>query len=153
MGPIENYFHRFRPIPRQRKDDWRQLGRFKALARREQWSDDERTEEWGNLQQAWTEVVEPEFEGSSIHHYQQLCDDLEIYPIPETVAECKHELKAVFVNIVDLVHYRKCGRKGPKAKRFAQLKLLRKYSREEKKCYPKESAKAEMLKVLLRVLF
>ena len=149
MDPIENYFDRFRPIPRQRKDDWRQLGRFNALARREKWSRHERTEEWENLQQAWTEVVEPEFEGSSIRHYQQLCDDLEIDPIPETVAECKNELKAVFVNIVDLVQYRRSGRKGPKSKRFAKLKLLQKYSFDEKKYYPKERAKAEMLKVLL----
>jgi len=151
MDPIESYFSGFSPV-RRGTDDWRQLQRFNALAKRERWDKEERSADYKRLQQAWTEAVESEFEGSSILHYQLLCGDLEIDPIPETVTECKSELKAVFVNIVDLMEYRRKGRRGQKPKRFAKLKQLQKYSLEKGKYYRKENAKAEMLRELLKPL-
>ena len=142
--PIESYFSGFSPVG-SGTDDWRQLQRFNALAKRERWDKEERSAEYKRLQQAWTEAVESDFEGSSILHYQLLCGDLEIDPIPETVTECKSELKAVFVNIVDLMEYCRKGRRGQQPKRFAKLKQLKKYSLENGKYYRKENAKAGVL--------
>jgi hypothetical protein len=153
MDPIENYFSRFARIRyHYSTKDWRQLERFDALSRRLNWSETKHERELRLLRQAWTEVAESEFQGSSILHYQTLCQDLDIDPIPETVSKCKRELRQVFVNIVDLVEYRRNGRKGQKPKRFPSLKKLKGYCKVEVKYYRKERAKAEMLRVLLKQL-
>ena len=152
MDPIESFFARFPRVLSDRTDDWRQLRRFNALAKRKSWDNTKRSEEFERLKQAWTEAAESEFEGSSISHYQRLCEDLEIHPLPETVTECKAELKTVFVNIVDLMEYRRRGRRGRKPRKFMTLEQLKEYSSEERKYYPKETAKAEMLRELLKEL-
>jgi hypothetical protein len=152
MDPIESYFSGFSPVRHRSTNDWRQLQRFNALCKRERWNKEKRNAEYKRLQQAWTEAVESEFEGSSILHYQLLCGDLQIDPIPEIVAECKSQLREVFVNLVDLMEYRRNGRRGLKPKRFAALEQLKEYSSEERKYYPKQNAKAEMLKELLKEL-
>jgi hypothetical protein len=154
MDPIESYFARFPQFRyKDSTKDWRQIQRFNALAKRLKWSKEERNTEFQILKEAWTGAVESEFEGVSILHYRALCQDLDIDPVPETVTECKHELSKVFVNIVDLMEYRRKGRRRRKPKQFADLEELREYSHDTKKYYPKENAKAEMLRVLLKVLF
>ena len=152
MDPVEAYFLRFPTFHYNPTGDWRQLGPFNALAKLKNWNKVERKKEFRLLQYAWTEAVESEFEGSSILHYQSLCEDLDIDPIPETVENCKAELRNVFVNIVDLMQYRRNRRRGEKPKQFAQLSDLKTYSSVQGKYYPKEQAKAEMLKELLKVL-
>jgi hypothetical protein len=119
MDPIESYFSRFSSLWHRRTNDWRQLQRFNSLAKRERGNKAKRNAQYKRLQQAWTEAVESEF------------GDLQINRIPETVAECKSQLRAVFVNIVDLVEYRKNGRRSRKPKRFENLKHLKKYSLEK----------------------
>jgi hypothetical protein len=154
--PIEAYFKRHPSFNHVPSRDWRQLDRFKALARHCGWTAEQRKDEKQKLKHAWTQVVESEFTGSSISHYQNLCHELDISPIPETVAECKNELKEVFVNIVDLVQYRKDRKRGLRARtptKFDSLEELREYSAVEEKYYPKENAKAEMLRELLKELF
>jgi hypothetical protein len=151
MDTIAEYFAEF-PLFRYRPNtDWRQLRSFNALAKQQGWTQEERDIEFRRLQGAWTGVVESEFGGSSLEHYQSLCEDLDIDPIPGSISECKSELKAVFVNIVDLMQYRRNGKEGG-AKRFHNLKGLKKYSQQYGKYYPKETAKAEMLQKLLKVL-
>jgi hypothetical protein len=99
--------------------------------------------------------VECEFSGSSISHYQSVCEDLDVTPIPQNVEECKAVLRRSFVNIVDLMQYR-ADRKGrrvaTKPRKFRTLNELKQYSRSSGKYYAKEEAKAEMLRELLRVL-
>jgi len=100
-------------------------------------------------------IVENEFQGSTLQHYQGLCQDLRIRNVPETVPECKEMLKGVFVNIVDLVQYRRDRDRGVvarKPRKFGSLEALRRYSEEESKYYPKDNAKSEMLRELLQVL-
>ena len=99
--------------------------------------------------------MESEFSGSSTSHYQSVCEDLDITPIPETVDECKAALRGIFVNIVDLMQYRtdrKRGRDIRKPRKFRTLKQLKDYSHEAGKFYNKEEAKADLLRELLRVL-
>jgi hypothetical protein len=152
MDTIDEYFASFPLFRYRRTTDWRQLRPFYTLARQQRWTKREREIEYRRLQEAWTGVVEPEFGGSSLEHYRSLCEDLDIDPIPGSISECKSDLKAVFVNIVDLMQYRRNGREGEKPKRFHNLKGLKKYSEDCRKYYPKESAKAEMLRELLKVL-
>src|SRR5579859_820850 len=152
---IAEYFAQYPSYSYVPGPDWRQIGAFNALAKELKWGQDERKRQFEVFKVTWTEVVEREFEDSSLEHYQTLCGDLNMYPIPDTVAECKAELKGVYVNIVDLVQYRKdrkAGRRYTRPRQFRNLKELSDYSNDEKKWYPVESAKAEMLKELLKVL-
>jgi hypothetical protein len=153
--PIEAFFERHPSFNYGRSQDWRQLDRFEALAEHCGWRQKKRKYEERKLKQAWTQVVESEFSGSTISHYQSLCQDLNISPIPATVPECKNELREVFVNIVDLVQYRRECQMGLRAKKpriFNSLQGLRDYSESKEKYYPRKDAKAEMLRELLKVL-
>jgi hypothetical protein len=152
MDAIDGYFAKFPQFRYTRTTDWRQLGPFNALAKYQSWTKEKKKIEFRRLKQAWTKVVEREFGDSSLGHYQSLCEDLDIDPIPETISECKGELRDVFVNIVDLMQYRRDRRKGQKPERFDNLEELKEYSQDCGKYYPKESAKAEMLRELLKVL-
>jgi hypothetical protein len=154
--PIAQYFARFPSFNYQPSLDWRQLGPFNALAKRLKWNDEHRKKEFKKFKRTWTTVVESEFSGSSLSHYQSVCRDLDISPIPDNVTECKAQLKDVFVNIVDLMQYRTDrrhqGRGARKPRKFESLEQLRKYSEQEGKYYNKQEAKAEMLRELLKVL-
>jgi len=152
MDPIDEFFARFSTFHYLPTKEWRQLAPFNDLADQEQWSKEKRKQEFRRLQRAWRKAVESEFEGSSISHYRSLCEDLEIDPIPSTVGACKQELRTVFVNIVDLMQYRRDRRRGRKPERFDNLEQLKQYSSDHGKYYPKESAKAEMLRELLKIL-
>ena len=152
MDQIDEFFARFPEFHYSPTEEWRQLAPFNALARQQNWNKKKRNQEFRRLKRAWQEVVESEFAGSSIFHYQSLCEDLEIDPIPNTVSECKRELRTIFVNIVDLMQYRRDGRTGRKPRRFNDVENLKEYSLSHGKYYPKESAKAEMLRELLKVL-
>jgi hypothetical protein len=152
MDSIDQYFARFRRFRYTRTADWRQLHPFNALARQQRWTEERRDIEFRLLQEAWTGVVESEFEGSSLDHYKRVCEDLNIDPIPESITKCKKKLRKVFVNIVDLMQYRLNGRRGEKPRRFKSLRGLKEYSFNCNKYYSKERAKAEMLRELLTQL-
>ena len=154
-NPIEEFFARYRSFKYRPSSDWRQLGPFNALAKQCKWSDERRKKEFKRFKRTWTKVVESEFSGSSLSHYQSLCRDLDIKPIPDSVSECKVQLKEVFVNIVDLMQYRTDLQKRKftrKPRKFQTLEQLREYSDQEGKYYSKTDAKAEMLRELLKVL-
>jgi hypothetical protein len=151
--PIEAYFAKFPSFSYRPSTDWRQLALFNSLANHCGWSKTHRKDEFNLFKETWTQVVESEFSGSSITHYQILCKDLDIDPVPDSVAGCKTVLREVFVNIVDLVQYRKdCqqGKIASKPQKFRSLKKLSQYTCDEGKYYPKENAKAEMLRELLK---
>jgi len=153
--PIAEYFARFSSFKYRPSLDWRQLGPFNALAKHLKWTDEHRKKEFKRFKRTWTTVVESEFTGSSLSHYQRVCQDLDIAPIPGDVAECKAQLKEVFVNIVDLMQYRtdrQKGRLARKPRKFGSLEELSAYSQGSQKYYNREEAKAEMLRELLKVL-
>jgi hypothetical protein len=150
--PIEAYFAKFPSFSYRPSTDWRQLAPFNSLANHLGWSKTHRKNEFNHFKETWTQVVESEFSGSSISHYQSLCKDLDIEPIPDSVAGCKTVLREVF-NIVDLVQYRKdCqqGKIASKPQKFRSLKQLSQYTSNENKYYSKHNAKAEMLRELLK---
>jgi hypothetical protein len=154
--PIEEYFAQypnFNFLPSTH--DWRQVGAFNSLAQELGWSQKHRQNEWKKFKNLWTRVAETEFSESTLEHYQTLCEDLDISPIPESVTACKNELRKVYVNIVDLVQYRKDKRhrrRARKVTKFDTLDELSDYSTSTWKWYPRETAKAEMLRELLKVL-
>ena len=153
--PIETYFARFPSFTYIPGPDWRQLRAFYDLADHFGWDDKRKRRERAQLKAAWVGIVETEFQGSTLQHYQGLCQDLRIRNVPDTVAECKEMLKGVFVNIVDLVQYRRDRDRGVmtrKPRKFGTLEELRRYSEEERKYYPRDNAKSEMLRELLQVL-
>jgi hypothetical protein len=135
--------------------DWRQIGAFNSLVAFKGWDQTTRKVEYEKLKATWTTVVEAEYSGSTLQHYQNLCDDLGINPIPGSVNECKRQLAGVFVNIVDLTQYRMDRRAGRGVSRpllHNDLEASRNYSNREKKWYPTENARSEMLRILLKVL-
>jgi hypothetical protein len=153
--PIADYFAQYPTFDYHPKaDDWRQKGAFNALAKQSGWSQAIRKEKYNEFKQTWYNVVETEFGESSLPHYQNLCRDLRISPVPDSIAGCKARLSSVFVNIVDLIQYRKDRAAGRRAALtlFESLEELRDYSEISQKSYPKQSAKAEMLRELLKVL-
>jgi hypothetical protein len=135
--------------------DWRQKRAFDALAGLKGWDQPTRKLEFEKFKATWTTFVEAEYSGFTLQHYQNLCDDLGINPIPGSVNECKRQLAGVFVNIVDLTQYRMDRRAGRWVSRpllHTDLEALRSYSNKEKKWYPPENTQSEMLRVLLKVL-
>src|SRR5271154_3813356 len=126
-NPIKEFFARYRSFKYRPSSDWRQLGPFNALAKHYKWSDERRKKEFKRFKRTRTRDVESEFSGSSLSHYQSLCKDLDIKPIPDTVSECKVQLKEVYVNIVDLMQYRPDHRKrrfARKPRKFRTLEQL-----------------------------
>lgn len=59
-------------------------------------------------------------------------------------------MKKTHVNIVDLMDSR---RTGNKVKKFPSEKQLVEYTLATKKVFPREEAKADVVKVLLKVIF
>jgi hypothetical protein len=153
---IDEYFARYPDFDfRPSLTDWRQIGQFNALAQTLGWSQERRRSEWEEFKRFWIDVVENEFEHSDLEHYQGLCQDLSIDPVPASITACKAALRNVYVNIVDLVQYRidrRARRRATRPIRFDSLEELSVYTEETKKWYPRETAKAEMLRELLKIL-
>jgi hypothetical protein len=155
--PIAEYFAQYPDFPYnpQASADFRQIDNFNRLAMAEGWSQARRNIEFDVLKRTWTTLVEEEYAGTSLDHYQCLCEDLDVDSIPETVNKCKDMLRTKFVNIIDLTTYRRdvaMGLDAAKPQTFGSLNELKEYSKAQKKWYPVETAKAEMLRELLRVL-
>ncbi|KAF2713282.1 hypothetical protein K504DRAFT_423776 [Pleomassaria siparia CBS 279.74] len=86
---------------------------------------------------------------SDIENWHKLCVAVYIEPLPATIEECKEKIKDVYVNLVDLV-----DTSGRDVELFSSLGELRKYTIENGKFFPKESAYAGgVLKSLLREIF
>jgi hypothetical protein len=155
--PIYAYFAQYPYFDfKPSHSDWRQIDCFNALAQFEDWSQSHRSAEFSKLQDTWPTFVEAEFYGDTLPYYQKLCNELRIHPVPDTIPECKEKLSTVHVNIIDLVTFRVETRYGLEAtppKLFGSVQELKEYTKKEKKWYPTRNAKAEILKVLLRVIY
>ncbi|KAK2462693.1 hypothetical protein APHAL10511_005309 [Amanita phalloides] len=80
--------------------------------------------------------------------WQALCLALGVDPVPETVDECRKIIKSTHVNLVDFIDTRLTG---VPVKTFETEEKLREYTLENRKFFPKQSAKESgVLKYLLR---
>jgi hypothetical protein len=153
--PIAEFFAQYPNFAFHPGRDWRQIDAFNSLAEQQEWHGTERENKWEEFRNCWTNVVEHEFTECRIEHYQNLCRDLGLEPVPDSIRMCKRELKRVHVNIVDLMQYRRDRREGRNPARpqlFATAQELEDYTRRERKYYPLQNARAEMLRVLLKIL-
>ncbi|EKM75956.1 hypothetical protein AGABI1DRAFT_45540 [Agaricus bisporus var. burnettii JB137-S8] len=86
---------------------------------------------------------------NDIANWHAIMTRLKITPLPDTVSACKKVVKGLFVNLVDLVD----AREDPSrlVKQFNSEMELSKYTKNEGKFFPRETAKAGgVLKFLLR---
>ena len=147
--PIAQYFDQYETFTYYPQRDWRQRGAFNALAKHLGWSQEDRKLAYEDFKETWTQIVEGEFAQSTLQHYQDLCDELGIEDIPDTVTQCKNKLWRVYVNIVDLMQYRRdksSGGSPPPLTVFETAKELAEYTDREKKWCPVQTASAEMLR-------
>ncbi|KAG8725502.1 hypothetical protein FRC12_001369 [Ceratobasidium sp. 428] len=80
--------------------------------------------------------------------WQNLCRALGVDDVPDTLSACKKIVKGTHVNLVDLVDMP--NTKQP-AQHFEDVAALRKYSKKNKKIFPRDEAKAGgILRHLLR---
>ncbi|THW23112.1 hypothetical protein D6C86_02026 [Aureobasidium pullulans] len=78
---------------------------------------------------------------------QMLCAELCVDDIPPSINKCKEALNKVKVNLVDLMNAR---RQGKQVRIFESYKTLSKYTRKKKMYCPKQAAKSEGIRVLLK---
>ena len=113
--PIAQYFAQYESFTFYPQRDWRQTGAFNSLAKHLGWSQDQRKSEYQNFKAIWAQAIEGEFAESTLQHYQDLCAELDIEDIPDSITQCRNTLWRVYVNIVDLMQYRRdrmLGRSG-----------------------------------------
>lgn len=156
--PIAEFFSRFPnsgfTFTPSRNDDWRQRRAFNAFANYMEWKQEERDRLYREFQDCWMYVFQNEVGTSKLEHYQNVCKDLGMDPIPNSIGGCRELLRSVYVNIVDLTQYRidlKEGRNPAPILQFDSEDDLKMYSKKEDKLYPSDLAKGELLKDLLRV--
>ena len=155
-NPINRFFSERYPEYdyRESQRDWRQIGAFNGLAIELQWSQRFRAERWEAFKSTWIELIEEEFSGTDLYDYQELCRDLDLTPAT-TIEGCREEIEKLYVNIVDLVQYRRDRRRGVSPQRipqFGSYEELKQYSKEAKKWLPIQTANTEMLKALFKML-
>ncbi|KAH8800384.1 hypothetical protein F5884DRAFT_825056 [Xylogone sp. PMI_703] len=83
--------------------------------------------------------------------WQNLCHILNIVPVPDSLKYCREVIKRTHVNLVDLVDTQ---RTGEAVKVFRTVEELRQYTRQNRKIFPRDEAKAGgLLRYLLRKIF
>jgi len=80
--------------------------------------------------------------------WKNLCEILQIVPIPDELEACRDAVKNTHVNIVDLLDRRHTGQR---VRVFDSVQELSNYTKDTEKYFPKENAYAGgVLKFLLR---
>ena len=151
--PFAEYFGKYPSFNYIPEPDWRQKVPFNALAEELDWSQEFRTREYEKFKDIWRQAVDGEFAETDLERYQNLCGQLGVLPIPESIKECKRRLYFVHVNIVDLMQYRRdvtLGLKPEPLKVFRTVEELKEYTKREKKFCPVDTAKAKLLRPLLK---
>ena len=150
---ITQYFAQFPEFNFIAEYDWRQLGRFNSLAMEMNWDQHRRDNEYINLQETWAQLVEEEFGEKSIEGYQELCEDLDITPIPESISACERELRRIHVNLVEVIQYRCDKRSGGRASEILKHRnadAAKEYARARNKILPADVGKVGVLRKLVR---
>ncbi|KAF2265377.1 hypothetical protein CC78DRAFT_461471, partial [Lojkania enalia] len=101
------------------------------------------------------QYIEAEFEkhfGSNttkLETWQDLCGEVGVKPVPESITKCKKALKHVHINIINLLDHRRSGGLIPLMK-FKSGKALREYTMNGH-IFPLVYAKADgFIKIFLR---
>ncbi|KAJ7232324.1 hypothetical protein B0H12DRAFT_1029036, partial [Mycena haematopus] len=82
---------------------------------------------------------------------QSLCRVLELDPIPDTVWGCQSALRAVYVNIVDLIDWANSASETKRPPRkFDSLEELASYTRWTEHFFPQSRAEGRLLEFLLK---
>ncbi|KAJ7351159.1 hypothetical protein DFH08DRAFT_694466, partial [Mycena albidolilacea] len=81
---------------------------------------------------------------------QSLARVLEIDPIPQRVRACQEAIRAVHVNLVDLVDWGNSEGQSPPPMIFKTLDDLQVYTKKTRKFFPQGRAEDTLLKFLLR---
>ncbi|KAJ4322814.1 hypothetical protein N0V94_002195 [Neodidymelliopsis sp. IMI 364377] len=92
---------------------------------------------------------------TKLEKWQELCRDVEIEPIPQSITKCRQALSKVYVNLVNLINHRRS--RGVKLIVFANYRSFHAYTTGGKRfgdnIFPKKKAKEEgFIKALLRPL-
>ncbi|KAH8644453.1 hypothetical protein IG631_01917 [Alternaria alternata] len=139
-------FHGFVPSP---EDDL--IAKLSKLSIHQGWSKNEE-------KRRRAEVVEFEVlrhygpDKSSLAKWQELCRDVKIDPIPQSITQCKKALSRVYVNIFNILDHRNDPERYPVIT-FKNYKLFRAYTLKSR-IFPLDQAKEEgFVKALLRPLF
>jgi hypothetical protein len=153
--PIKEFFDEFEgeTFTFVRECDWRQLGPFNYLAVVSNWDQHRRDNEIINLRDKWKKLVEEEFGDSSLEKHQELCEDLGVYPIPESKMACERELRRLHVNLVDVIQFKwnkRMGKGTSPVTQYRNAEEVKEYAMDEKKTLPGHMAKIGLLRFLLR---
>ncbi|KAK5011089.1 hypothetical protein LTR60_004831, partial [Cryomyces antarcticus] len=89
---------------------------------------------------------------SKLEKWQELCEEVGVEDVPNSVTQCKKALNSVNVNLVDLINARRAGKS---VKCFRTRKELVAYTRKTPgKIFPKELAKQDgFIRALLVQLY
>ncbi|KAJ7803877.1 hypothetical protein B0H14DRAFT_1631742 [Mycena olivaceomarginata] len=86
-----------------------------------------------------------------LENWQRLCRTVEIFPVPDSVAECKFAIEDSHVNLIDLMDIHTTGQP---VHRFRTEKELAEYTKKTGKYFPaSEACKGDLLRFLLRFIF
>ncbi|KAJ4994116.1 hypothetical protein SVAN01_00593 [Stagonosporopsis vannaccii] len=132
-------------------DDFNSM--FNRLAIQEGWS-------MAHRKNRRHEAIAGEIEGvygtgnTKLEKWQELCRDVQIYPVPLSITKCKKALSAVHVNLVNLISHR--HNRNVELKLFPSYHALRMWTlggKNGSRIFPKKLAKEEgFIKVLLKDL-
>jgi len=136
------------------EDDWRQQGPFDYIHTQLQWSQSQRRRAMVDLEAAWYAFVLDLFtDETSLENFQELCEDLDISPVPENKSHCERELKRLHVNLVDVIQLRwdkRLGKGTGTVTRYRNKRELKEATEDEQKVLPGDIGKIGVLKFLLR---
>ncbi|KAG5944996.1 hypothetical protein E4U53_006772 [Claviceps sorghi] len=174
-GPIDSFFKRYHQFQHNpHAEAWSEYHRMVSFFN---WTTNNKKERRAN--RLFQEAIVAEFGASygvdenKLDVLQRLCEKLEISPVPQSITSCKkvnpsfmsrwtkldpglfdkltcanQAVKSVHVNIMDFVD---CERTGRPIHKFASAGELRRYTKSQKKFFPKKEAKeSSLLRYLLR---
>ncbi|KAG8220562.1 hypothetical protein J3R82DRAFT_3295 [Butyriboletus roseoflavus] len=166
--PLEDFFAQFANLGFTYSKNNTAHNNFKRLRKASQW--DKNSTALTVARVEFNDALVQEFNfiygtDSDLAAWQNLCEAIDILPIPDNIEECQKVsparveqaqiadtyLKRVWdahVNIVDLLE---SARTGTRVQQFTTLEELRVYTKQQGKMFPKESAyTGGLLKELLR---
>ena len=134
--------------------DWRQQGAFDSLHWQLEWTQDQRDAAYKALEEARHEFVVKLFGTRKLEEdYRELCEDLEIDPMPDSKTQMEAALRRIHVNVVDVIQYRwdkTFGRVPTPVYKYMNSQDLKMSARHDNKLLSTEIGKIGVLRVLLK---
>jgi len=133
--------------------DWRQLAQFNALAKELGWDQHIRELQMINFQDKWIEFVTSEFGDEELPSFEELFEELDIYPVPNTTKECEQQLRRHHVNLVEVIQHRwdkRLGRTPQRIRKHFNGEAAKEYAKAENKVLSNRIASVGVLKELVR---